>query len=37
MINEKKQTTYKNYTTAADYVEYLKNDIEDSLNNLYDL
>lgn len=37
MINEKKQTVYKNYTTQPDYTEYLKQDIETSLNNLYDL
>ena len=37
MINEGKQTMYKNYTTQPDYVAFLKSDIEEALNNLYDL
>lgn len=37
MINEKKQNVYKNYTTSNNYVNFLKQDIEDALNNLYDL
>ena len=37
MINEKKQTVFQNYTTQKDYIEYVKNDIEGALNNLYDL
>jgi hypothetical protein len=37
MINEKKQTVYKNYTTKKDYADFLKNDIEDALNHLYEL
>ena len=37
MINEKKQTVYKNYSTEPDFVEFLKTDINDALNNLYDL
>jgi hypothetical protein len=37
MINEGKQTVFQNYTTQKDYIEYVKNDIESALNNLYDL
>ncbi len=37
MINEKKQIVYKNYTSQPDYVAFLKQDIEDALNNLYEL
>jgi hypothetical protein len=37
MINEKKQLVYKNYTTDPNFVNFMQSDIEDSLNNLYDL
>lgn len=37
MINEGKHTAYQTYTTSKDFVEFLKSDIEDALNNLYDL
>ena len=37
MINEKKQTVFSNYTTQRDYVDFLKKDLESSLNNLYEL
>lgn len=37
MINEGQHKAYSNYTTAKSFVDFLKNDIEDALNNLYDL
>jgi hypothetical protein len=37
MINENKQTVYQSYTTQPNFVEFLKLDIENALNNLYDL
>jgi hypothetical protein len=37
MINEGKHKVYQSYTTSKDFVEFLKSDIEDALNNLYDL
>ena len=37
LINEKKQVVYSNYTTETNYTSYLQNDIEEALNNLYDL
>lgn len=37
MINEQKHVAFRNYTTSNNFVEFLKSDIEDALNNLYDL
>ncbi|CDW77649.1 UNKNOWN [Stylonychia lemnae] len=34
-INEKKQQVYNNYTTEPDFIEFIKQDMEDSMNNLW--
>jgi hypothetical protein len=37
LINEGKQRVFRNYTTNTDFIEYLKTDIEEGLNNLYSI
>lgn len=37
LINEGYLNTYKSYTTASDFNEQLKSDIEEALNNIYDI
>jgi hypothetical protein len=34
-INEKQQSAYHNYTTVPDFIEFLKTDIGEALNNLF--
>jgi hypothetical protein len=34
-INERQQVAYRNYTTAPDFIEYLKVDIGEALDNLF--
>lgn len=37
MINDGTQTNQGTYTTTSDFVSFIQQDIEDALNNLYDL
>ena len=37
MINEGKHQNFQTYTRSDNFVEFLKTDIEQALNNLYDL
>jgi hypothetical protein len=37
MMRNKNFTSYPNYTTAANYEEFVKEDMNEALNNLYAL